>query len=145
MKQLGPEHYESLIVAMLIAPGVYSRNRKFDLLSKDFARRAAARASWLRAIAGQLRHVQQLFITPLVQRDDGTPTHVNLRYALASLRVERSIEMTMVEVSALGLVLERLGISELLGASFDRRLAVEALARLHPGGAGLEPLTRGQT
>jgi hypothetical protein len=118
---------------MIVAPGVYARNRMFDLFASSGARRARMRASVVRGIPPQLARAGSVSLSAA---PDGSC--FVLRYAIPTLRLARIVELSAVELAALRLVAARAGIHALPPAPGDRHLVATALARLMDADRGAE-------
>lgn len=118
---------------MIVAPGVYARNRMFDLFTSPGARRARMRAGLVRGIVPQLARADALSLTPAMSEGCFV-----LRYAIATIRLTRLVELSAVELAALRLVAARAGVHALPLAPGDRHLVATALARLMEGDGGAE-------
>lgn len=126
---------EALTVAMALAPGVYARNRMFELFAQPVVKRARARAATLRGIVRQLPKAQALGVT-----DEGpgrSPTGERtfvLRFAIPAMRLTRVVELSPTELAALRMLAARAGVPLLPVEDEDRLLVETALARLlEPG------------
>lgn len=106
-RDLDEREIEALAVAMIVAPGVYVRNRMFELLSSSGARRARTRAALVRGMVPQLAQATCVGVTREVR--DAEPTFV-LRYAVAALRLTRVVELSGAELAALRVVAARAGV-----------------------------------
>ncbi len=133
----GAPDADALTVAMSIAPGVYSRNRFFELFRGPEVRRARSRAALVRGI------VQHLAL--LGREGGGVATAVTLercagrvvfRYAIASLRFERRAELSELEAACVLFVSHRAGIPGLEPSSAELDALHVALLRLSGGLAG---------
>ena len=118
---------EALTVAMVVAPGVYARNRMFELLSSPGARRARRRAASIRGVARQLARVSGLTVATETR---GGETLFVLRYVIPAVRLTRVVELSAAELAALRLVAERAGSRALPPGEADRSVVAAALARL---------------
>jgi hypothetical protein len=132
--ELAEKQVEALTVAMVVAPGVYARNRLFDLLSSPGARRAKTRAAIIRGLLPQLARANTV---TLESEPRGAETHFVLRYAIAALRLTRVVELSSTELAALRLVAERSSHRPLppclLLEPDDRGRVTSALTRLLDG------------
>lgn len=107
---------ESLLAALTLAPGVYSRNRMFDLYERN------GRAKLLRARANRLRGVVRMWH----ERPDAAislephPEGVQIVLVVPSMAYRRTLLITEFERGLLALLLEKAapGVS-------DRALGVE--------------------
>lgn len=132
MRTRSDEKYvEALTVAMVVAPGVYARNRMFDFFSQEHVRRAKSRAAMLRGVVPQLAHAMNTVITrDGTPRDpSGEPTYV-LRYQIPSIHLARVVEMSPTELAVLRVLLHRANVHALHPDSNDRALVEAALTRL---------------
>lgn len=118
---------EALTVAMIVAPGVYVRNRMFDLFDTPGAKRARVRSSVVRGILRQIARATTMSITTEAR---GMETVWVLRYAIAELRMTRVVELTRGELAALRLVAERAGVHSLSADASDKDVVAAALAHL---------------
>jgi hypothetical protein len=129
---------DALMVAMAIAPGVYSRNRFFELFKAPEVRRARSRASVVRGIA---RHLTML-------KDDGADAassvaferragRVACRYRVEALRFERQTELSEIETACVMYLAERAGLPGLAPTVAERDGLHAALMRLSGGEAAL--------
>lgn len=126
---------EALTVAMVVAPGVYARNRMFDFFSSAGAKRARARAGVVRGILPQLARATSVTVTSDTR--GGEPVFV-LRYVLVAVSLTRVVDLSAAELAALRLVAERAGIHCLPPGPGDKELVAHTLACLLEGGVALE-------
>jgi hypothetical protein len=123
-RDLAERQVEALAVAMVVAPGVYPRNRMFDLFSLPGARRARTRAGLLRGLIPQLARACDVTIAP---EPGGLFT---LRYVIEAVRLTRVVALTATELAALRVALERAGVGCLAASAGDRELVTQTLATL---------------
>lgn len=126
-RELGDREVEALTVAMVVAPGVYVRNRMFDLMSTKAAQRARTRASTVRGILRQLGRATAVTVATETR---GAETMFVLRYAIAQVRLTRVVELTAAELAALRVVAARANIHALPAQAADRELVARSLALL---------------
>ncbi|MBX3221697.1 MAG: hypothetical protein KF795_14370 [Labilithrix sp.] len=129
-RELGERQIEALTVAMIVAPGVYARNRMFDLFTTAGARRARARAGIVRGIVPQLARATTVTVSGEAR---GGETSFVLRYVVLAVRLTRVVELSGAELAALRLVAERANVRCLPPAAGDRDLVAKALAKLMDG------------
>ena len=130
MTNMNEKHVEALSIAMAIAPGVYARNRMFDLFTLPGVQRAKTRAAIIRGIVPHLSRATSLTVTSEGGRDSrGEPVFV-LRYAIAELRLTRVVELSPTELSAVRVLAHRANIHVLPVEASDRTAVEAALARL---------------
>jgi len=129
---------DALTVAMAIAPGVYSRNRFFELFKAPEVRRARSRASLVRGVVQHLsmlhRDGEDVGRTLTIERRAG---RVVIRYSVPSLRFERVIETSELEAACVAYLAERSGIPGVLPSAADKDELRGALMRLSGGEAAL--------
>jgi hypothetical protein len=116
--------HEAVTVAMIVAPGVYARNRMFDFFRSASAKRARARAATVRGIVPQLGRASAVSVTP---SGEGRWT---LRYTIVAVNFTRIVELTCAELAALRLVAERANVHALPAQDGDKELVANSLARL---------------
>jgi hypothetical protein len=133
------KHVEALTVARALAPGVYVRNRMFDLFAQPGVQRARMRASILRGVVPQLARATAVSVATENGRG-GEPVFV-LRYSIAEVRLHRVVELSATELAALRLMAARARVTAIGPEGNDRALVDVALARLldlERGGAASE-------
>lgn len=126
-RELGEKEVEALTVAMVVAPGVYGRNRMFDLMSTRSAQRARTRAATVRGI---LRHLGRATAISITSELRGVETVFVLRYSIVATRLTRVVELTASELAALRVVAERADVRSLPADPSDKELVTSALTRL---------------
>jgi hypothetical protein len=128
MMNMTEKHVEALSIAMAIAPGVYARNRMFDLFTLPGVQRAKTRAGIIRGIVPHLARATTLSVTGEGDRG-GEPVFV-LRYTIAELRLTRVVELSPTELSTVRVLAQRANIHALPVEASDRTAVDAALARL---------------
>ena len=81
---------EALTVAMALAPGVYARNRMFELFAEPGVQRAKRRAAILRGLVPQLSRASSLSLSGEVRGGDRAFV---LRFAIPEMRLHRVVEL----------------------------------------------------
>jgi len=109
---------------MIVAPGVYARNRMFDFFRTKSAQQARKRASIVRGIVPQLARASAVTVTPS-HNDTWT-----LRYLVPAVSLTRVVELSSGELAALRLVAERAGVTTIAPAEGDKELVAKSLAKL---------------
>lgn len=137
---INEKHVEALSVAMAIAPGVYARNRMFDLFNLPGVQRAKTRAAIIRGIVAHLPRATTLSVTSEGGRG-GEPVWV-LRYTIAELRLTRVVELSPTELSAVRVLAQRANIPTLPAEANDKTVVDATLARLLELQAASPPPTR---
>ena len=138
---------EALTVAMALAPGVYARNRMFDLFANAGVQRAKSRAATLRGI---VKHLGRACAVTLERdgsegcaaRNSKGQVDFVLRYEIPLMRLTRVVELSRVELAALRLLAARAGVSTLPPDDEDRGLVETALTRLLVAGGDTGELAR---
>lgn len=126
-RRLGPDQLDALTAAMILAPGVYGRNRMFDLFSCAGARRARARAAAVRGLVPELARAASV---SLASAQRGFTASFVLRYAIPRLRLTRAIELSPVELASLRLLAERAGVRAVPAEPADKEVVARSLAHL---------------
>jgi hypothetical protein len=137
---------EALTVAMALAPGVYARNRMFELFANAGVQRAKSRAATLRGIVKQLDRACALTLERETDgpagRDARGEIDFVLRYEIPSMRLTRVVELSRVELATLRVLGARAGVACLPIADDDRALVDAALTRLLTAGGDTGNLAR---
>jgi len=115
---------EAVTVAMIVAPGVYARNRMFAFFRTSSAQKARKRASVVRGVVPQLARAQAVTLTP--SSDDAW----TLRYVVPAVSLTRIVELSRVELAALRVIAERAQVAALPVEASDRELVAKSLAKL---------------
>ena len=123
---------EGLVVAMAIAPGVFSRNRHFDLFRRHDVARARRRAVALRGIARQL---VTLALTDLVLTPTGSGG-VELFFRAESISLRRTCRLSRSELAVVRTLAARSLHAPLAPSDDDDDIVAAMLARLPPALAG---------
>jgi hypothetical protein len=126
-----PIDREALLVALVLAPATYSRNRFFEMYKNPDVRRVRRRASLLRSVVRQLAKVAAEGVAvSLREKDAGV---FELAYHVPSLGLRRTVAADALELAvvrfALGASAAPLGLSM---EPHDRARIDDALARLAP-------------
>lgn len=116
--------HEAVTVAMIVAPGVYARNRMFDFFRSPSAKRARRRAATVRGIVPQLARAASVSVTPAAE---GRWT---LRYTIPAVNFTRVVDLSGPELAALRLVSERANVHALPPDEDDKDLVATQLAKL---------------
>ncbi len=124
---LTTEHEEALTVAMVLAPGVYVRNRMFDFFTDAGVQRAKQRASTLRGIVPHLAKATTLSVET---EHRGTQVIRVLKYEIAPMRLSRVVELSETELATVRIAAEKKNIVVLPVEQSDRERVDKALAAL---------------
>jgi hypothetical protein len=131
---------EALTVAMALAPGVYARNRMFDLFASAAVQRAKARAATLRGIVKHLARASELTLHRAGV--EGGPSEYLLRYQIPVMSLSRVVELSRAELATLRVLAANASVSALPLDDADRLLVDAALARLLVAGGDTGNLAR---
>jgi hypothetical protein len=131
---------DALFVALVLAPGTYSRNRYFNLFKEDALWRARRRAQVIRSL---VRDLTEPWPRPGLEgkagpdsyeeRDEGETVFVE--YRMSDLDYRRSAVLTRLEAATLHYALSQAGKGQVVPG--DVQLVEEALQSL--GGLPKEP------
>lgn len=131
---------EALTVAMALAPGVYSRNRMFDLFAKAGVQRAKTRAAMLRGVVKHLGRACAVTLSSQAEAGEarGAPGgDFVLRYEIPAVRLTRVVQLSRLELATLRILGERANakVTCLPPDDDDREVVNAALTRLLTEGA----------
>ena len=107
---LAPLDVEALLVALVLDPATYSRNRFFRLYTDAPARRARRRAALVRSIIRHLAaedEARRGEIVEAVHTDDGW---TQLTYTVPAVGLKRSTKLEPLELSLVRFALSRVGL-----------------------------------
>ncbi len=127
---------EALLIALVLAPGTFSRNKFFDMFQEHQLARARRRAGLIRALIKDLTdpwpHPGEIpsHPEPVIEREEERDGELYLNYRVDEFDFRRSAILTRVEAAALRYALHRAGKRPLLEA--DRALVEECLAKMNP-------------
>lgn len=134
-----PGPLDALFVAFVVAPGVYTRNRYFDLFEKAGTKRAQKRAQ---ALLTALRHIGRLgrnageqlgisweIVAGAPPLEDPTRPF-RLLYAAPDLGLRREIHLAPLDVAVFRVVARSLGVPGAEPSERERALVDGALAKL---------------
>lgn len=124
---LDERRVEALAVAMAMAPGVYVRNRMFQLFTNPGVQRARTRGALLRGVVRQLGLATDVSVE---EEPRGGGSAFVLRYRILSMRMSRVVDLSRVELAAIKVLGARAGLRCLPPDEADRARVDEALARL---------------
>lgn len=130
---------EALTVAMALAPGVYARNRMFDLFANVGVQRAKSRAATLRGIVRHLGRASSLALEDALEREGAGFV---LRYEIPVMSLSRVVELSRVELATLRVLASRAGAPCMNAEDEDRALVDTSLARLLDAGGDTGNLAR---
>jgi hypothetical protein len=119
---------------MTLVPGLFSRNKHFHMYADPEVKRARARAGLLRGVIRQL--VSGEAHDAIVSRTHGGPCE--LRYRIAAVRLDRTVNLSELELSTVLYQSERLGSTVVKATDEDRAAIDRALNRLSLGLGSIE-------
>lgn len=122
---------EALLVALVLAPATYSRNRFFEMYQDADVRRVRRRAAHIR---GVVRHVTSRDPKRTEARFSPAPEdRVELGYEVPSLGLRRTVLLDPIELALVRFAMARArGVGPIPADDPDRLLVEAALARLAP-------------
>lgn len=126
---------EALLVALVLSPATYSRNRFFEMYKDPELRRVRLRAAQVRSIVRQVTSGRAarggLGESVRVARSDGG--RVELAYEVPALGLRRTVLLDPIEMALIRFALARAaGVNTLPPDDPDRMRIEAALARLAP-------------
>jgi hypothetical protein len=131
------QRLEALTCAMALAPGVYARNRMFDLFTKVALSHARRRAMTLRGIVRHLGHACAVSVLPDNDRcaagaspGSSQAARFILRYQIPQMSLERASSISRLELAIVRLLATRAQIPCLPASDADRTLVQNALMQL---------------
>ena len=124
---------EALAVGMTVVPGLYSRNKMFLFFTDPEVRRARTRSSTLRGVVRQLLGSMGTASRIEIVRGGGAGRTCMMRYRIASVRIDRRLELSEAETACVVYLAGRAGHATLRASERDRALIDASLARLSLG------------
>lgn len=127
---------EALLVALILAPGTYSRNKFFGLFESREHRQARRRAQLVRSLIRELTDPWPIKgdvparPTPLIEEEFERDGMLHLTYRVKDFEYRRSAILSSVEAAALRYALKQAGQGEI--TEQDRALVERCLGRLAP-------------
>jgi|HubBroStandDraft_6_1064221.scaffolds.fasta_scaffold84551_4 hypothetical protein len=124
---------EAMLVALVLAPATYSRNRFFDLHQDPAVRRVRRRASQIRSIVRHVARVDPRAEGAVLGAEPREGGRVALSYAVPALGLRRTALLDPIELSLVRVAMARGGQGAELPADDADRARIDAvLARLAP-------------
>jgi hypothetical protein len=121
---------EPLVVAMMLVPRLFSRNRSFALFENPEVRRARRRATLLRGIVRQLAGVAGAMESVRIAR---AGEGCEISYRVPALKMHRRATLSDVELACVHYLVAREGVTALRATEQDRAAIDAALKRLALG------------
>lgn len=122
------EQLDALTAAMAMVPGLYSRNRMFQLFTDPMVRRARSRA---RLIRGLVRFLGRADAEVEMHHHDG---RVRVSYRIERLRLSRTVQIGEFELALLRVLLARGPHPAIVEEQPNDRARVDAALALLPKG-----------
>jgi hypothetical protein len=133
---------EALLVALVLAPATYSRNRFFHLYEDPAVRRVRRRAAQIRSIVRHVARVDPGAAGEVIGAEPAAGGRVALSYEVPALGLRRTALLDPIELSLVRVAMGRAGVraaggehAELPADDADRARIDAVLARLAPEGA----------
>lgn len=129
---------EALLVALVLAPATYSRNRFFALYTDPEVRRVRSRAALVRSIVRHVARIDPAERGEILSVEPTATGRVELTYVVPALGLRRTATLDPIELSLVRFDMARApGKREPLAADDPDRLRIEAaLQRLAPVTSG---------
>lgn len=124
---------EAVMVALVVAPGVYSRNRMFSLFEKSAMKHARLRATLLRGILRQWMGYKREDVR--ISFPEAQAGQVRLQYSIESIRLRCEVALTELEAVCLRYVASRGPTPVLAAHEDDAKTVQQVLGRLGPQSA----------
>ena len=131
----GPVDREALLVALVLAPATYSRNRFFSMYTDPEVRRVRRRASVIRSVVRHVTGSRPGEEARTVEISPPGPEGAELRYHVPALGLRRTLTLQPLELSLVRFAMaksEAGGGAGLGPADPDRARIEAALAQLAP-------------
>jgi hypothetical protein len=124
---------EAMLVALVLAPATYSRNRFFELYQDPAVRRVRRRASQIRSIVRHVARVDPRAAAEAIGAEPAEDGRVTLSYVVPALGLRRTALLDPIELSLVRVAMARGGQGADLPAGDADRARIDAvLARLAP-------------
>jgi hypothetical protein len=126
-----PPDPDALLVALVLCPGVYSRNRFYSMYANPEASAVRRRAALVRSIVAELAHADPLRRGRVISIDDCNDSGMgSLTYVVSSLGLRRSTTLTSLELSIIQYaVTRRVGSTDGFDAGEDTHERIEGALR----------------
>jgi hypothetical protein len=131
---------EAMLVALVLAPATYSRNRFFHLYEDPAVRRVRRRASQIRSIVRHMARVDPRAAGEVLGAEPAAGGRVALSYVVPAIGLRRTALLDPIELSLVRVAMGRAGLrlhggerADLPADDADRARIDAVLARLAPG------------
>lgn len=126
---------DALLVALVLCPGAYSRNRFYAMYATPEAAAVRRRAALVRSIVAELAHPDPVRRGRIVSVDDiSAQGHGSLTYVVSSLGLRRSTLLTALEFSII-----QYAVTRKVGISAGFEVSESSHERLENALCGLSP------
>lgn len=122
-----PTRREALTAAMVLAPGVFARNRMFAFFANPDVKQARGRAGLLLGIVRQLGRAAAIRV---VEEQAAPSPRWALHYDVPTLNLHRTARLSRVELAALRVAVSRASVAGLVADEDDRAIVGGALSQL---------------
>jgi hypothetical protein len=124
-------HPDALLVALVLCPGVYSRNRFYALYSDPEVLAVRRRAAMVRSVVGELAHSDLLRRGKIISIENiSIPGRTRLTYVVSSLGLRRTTTLSSLELTLIQYAVERrIGAIEGLEVGEGARERIELVLR----------------
>lgn len=133
---IDPPDADALMVALIMAPGTFSRNRFFQLFEDKRLRKARRRARMVRGLIKEMTEPWPLMnsslhpVTALIECEEVVNGELRLQYSVPDMGYRRSARLSLIEAAALRYCLDRAG--KLRVSELERRVVEDCLLKLAP-------------
>jgi hypothetical protein len=124
-------HPDALLVALVLCPGVYSRNRFYAMYSDPEVLAVRRRAAMVRSVVGELAHSDLLRRGKIISVENiSIPGRTRLTYVVSSLGLRRTTTLSSLELTLIQYAVERrIGAIEGLEVGEGARERIELVLR----------------
>jgi hypothetical protein len=124
-------HPDALLVALVLCPGVYSRNRFYAMYSDPEVLAVRRRAAMVRSVVGELAHSDLLRRGKIISIENiSIPGRTRLTYVVSSLGLRRTTTLSSLELTLIQYAVERrIGAIEGLEVGEGARERIELVLR----------------
>jgi hypothetical protein len=122
---------DALVVGMSLVPDLFSRNRMYSLFEDPVVRHARSRARLVRSVLRDLKGTNGPVSD--VVHDGATVApdrRATLRYRVKGMKLDRSVELSPVELAVIAFLCDRAGVTALAMSAEQRAEIDRVLARL---------------
>jgi hypothetical protein len=127
---------DALLVALVLAPATFSRNKFFEMFEEPELSHARRRAQFVRSVIKELTepwpHPGEIpgHTRPVIENQSEEDGHLHMTYRVDEFEYRRTAVLDPVEAAAFRYALHRVGHGEVRPA--DRALVEACLAKMNP-------------